>query len=200
MPVLYNSPPSGNCYKVRLMMALLGREYDRVDFDVREGLQRAEEHRKRNPAGRVPVLELDDGRFLPESNAILAYLAEGTEWFPSDPFERAQTLRWMFWEQNLHEPVIATARYWIKIAGNRNPEGVDVAELQERGLTALDTMERHLREHDWFGGSRATTADLALFAYTHVAGDAEFDLGAFPQVLAWIERVKEIPGYVTLEA
>lgn len=200
MPVLYNSPPSGNCYKVRLMMALLGKDYERVDFDVREGLQRGEEHRKRNPAGRVPVLELDDGRYLPESNAILCYLAEGTEWLPSEPFERAQTLRWMFWEQNLHEPVIATARYWIKIAGERNPEGVDVPGLQKRGLVALDTMERHLREHDWFGAARPTIADLALFAYTHVAEDAEFDLADFPKVLDWVGRLQQVPGFVPLDA
>lgn len=198
---LYSMPSSGNSYKVRLLLALLGRPYTHVGMEY-ETAALAEAHASRRlPLGKLPVLELADGTRLPESNAILCFLADGTDWLPDDPVDRARTLGWMFWEQNQHEGVIAVRAALLTYESRRHlatPERL--AELLEAGHERLQRMEERLATHDWIATDRATVADLSLYAYTHSAGaKGGFDMGRFPGINRWIGRVAALPGHVTLD-
>jgi glutathione S-transferase len=197
---LYQYAPSGNCYKVRLLLAHLGIPYQRVEVDLVRGEARTPEWRAAHPLGRVPVVVLDDGTELAESNAILWWFAEGSPYLPEDRRARAQVLQWLFWEQYDHEPYVAVARAWLKFFGL--PEGKtekDLAERQERGRKALAVMDRWLAEHPWFAANAYTIADLALYAYTHTAEDGGIALAPFPHVVAWCGRVRAQPRHVTID-
>jgi len=198
MYVLYDNLDSGNAYKPRLLMALLGIAFRRIEMDTDAGETRTPAFLARNPNGRIPVLELKDGTMLPESNAILYYLAEGTPFWPADRTARAQVLQWMFFEQYSHEPYVAVARY---IRRHLEPGHARYDELPmrlDRGNQALAVMEGHLKTRDFFVGAAPTIADLALYAYTHVAGQGGFDLGAYPALRAWLDRIAALPGYVPI--
>jgi glutathione S-transferase len=197
---LHDNLSSGNGYKARLLLAQLGLPFERVEYDIDRAETRTPEFLEMvNPNGRVPVLELEDGRFLPESNAILFYLAEGTPFFPDDRFGRAQVLSWMFFEQYSHEPNIATPRFWITHRVEMTEERRATLEPKRRlGYAALGVMEEHLEDRGFFVGDRYTIADIALYAYTHVAREGGFDLEGFPAVRAWLERVAAQPGHVPI--
>jgi len=196
---LYSTQASGNSYKVRLMLAKLGRPFRLEEVDIFAGENRTPEFLARNPDGRVPLLDLD-GRFLAESNAILFYLADGSRFLPADAFDRAETLRWMFFEQHSHEPGIAAARFWLKqVRGGRELRTHDVDRWMEEGYAALKVMERHLDGRHFFVGEALTIADMALYAHTHVAEEGDFSLRGFPAVRAWLERVAAEPGHVDME-
>jgi len=191
---------SGNCYKVRLAAHRLGLPLELIDVDILKGESRTEDFLARNPNGRVPTLELDDGRHLAESNAIMFYLAEGTPLLPADRFARAQALQWMFFEQYSHEPYIAVARFWWTIKpGGREERKDRFPEWHERGHQAFAVMERHLSTHDWFAGDACSIADIALYAYTHVAHEGDFDLAPYKAIGAWMERVRAEPGHVPMD-
>ncbi len=196
--VLYDNPVSGNCHKVRLILSLLGTEYERRELSVTDHTGRVETLGGLSPTLNVPTVVLEDGRPLAESNAILWYFAEATEYLPDDRYERAQVLQWMFFEQYKHEPAIAVPRFWDSIAGDELPRPGDLEERRASGRQALKVMERHLREHEFFVGVGLTIADIALFAYTHVAHEAGFDLEPLPSVRGWLERVEAQPGIVPL--
>jgi glutathione S-transferase len=199
--LLYNSQVSGNCYKVRLLFAHLGIGYDREEVSVADRSNRPELLGGLNPALRVPTLVLDDGRSLGESGAIIWFFGERTRFVPDDPFERAQVLQWMFFEQYDHEPAIAVVRFWLKYSGRPREDFAD--RLDERvaaGYRALDALERHLDGRSWLVGDGMTLADIALYAYTHVADEAGFELGRYPAIGAWLDRVTNEPGHVTIDA
>jgi glutathione S-transferase len=198
--LLYNSQVSGNCYKVRLLLAHLGLDYERQEVDVVDRSTRPELLGGLNPSLRVPTLVLDDGRSLGESGAILWFFGEGTPFVPEDSYERAQVLQWMFFEQYDHEPTIAVCRFWLTFSGRPDGLGPRLAELQQGGNRALGAMERHLADHSFLVAERFTIADISLYAYTHVAGEGGFDLGAYPSIQAWLERVAGQPGHVTIDA
>ena len=198
--VLYDNPVSGNCHKVRLILGLLGVEYERREMSVVDYSDRIEVLGGLSPTLNVPTVVLEDGRPLAESNAILWYFANGTEYLPSDSYERAQILQWMFFEQYKHEPGIAVPRFWDAIAPESFPRPADLDLRRASGREALKVMERHLREREFFVGERFTIADITLFAYTHVAGEAGFDLEPLPAVRAWLDRVEAQPGIVPMEA
>lgn len=198
---LYSMPSSGNSYKARLLLALLGRPYRHVGMEYLTPELDAAHAAGTLPLGKLPVLELEDGTRLPESNAILCYLADRTDWLPADPLARAQTLAWMFWEQNQHEGVIAV-RAAIRTYPNRahlnTPERM--ADLLERGQAILGQMETRLSAADWLTDPGPTIADLALYAYTHSAETkGGFDLAPFPGLRAWLARIAALPGHVTLD-
>jgi glutathione S-transferase len=198
--LLYDSPASGNCYKVRLLLAHLGVEYGRQDIDVVDRSDRRELLGSLNPALRVPTLVLDDGRPLAESNAILCYFGEGRRFVPGDRYERAQVMQWLFWEQYEHEPAIAVARFLKTYSGQPHVWGQKRIELAARGERVLDTMERHLDGRDWFVGDSLSLADIALYAYTHVADEGGFSLDGNPATRRWLARVAAEPGHVTIDA
>ena len=193
MVTLYDYLPSGNGYKVRLLLSQLGVRFRLVEKDIMKGETRTPDFLAINPNGRIPVLELEDGRRLAESDAILFYLAEGTRFLPEERLARAEVLQWMFFEQYSHEPYIAVARFWTHYLG----KAVD-AEKTERGYQALDVMERHLGVRQFFVGERYTIADVALYAYTHVAHEGGFNLVAYPNVRAWLGRVASEPEHVAI--
>ena len=197
---LYDSAVSGNCYKVRLLLSLLGHDYERVPVDVVDRSRRKELLGDKSPILRVPILELDDGTHLPESNAILFYLAQGSEYFPTDPLEQTRVLQWMFFEQNLHEPNIAVIRFWVKYAktADRYPEPMKLRTAG--GYAALKAMERHLESNRWFAGERFSIADIALYAYTHSADEGGFDLERFSHVRRWLADVADRPGHIAIDA
>jgi glutathione S-transferase len=197
--LLYDSAVSGNCYKVRLLLAQLGLGYERHPVDVvdrsgREGLLG-----ELNPALRVPTLVLDDGRPLAESGAILAYLAHDPPFLPADRFEHAKVLQWMFFEQYSHEPYIAVVRFWTEFPQTAPPTE-RIEARREGGYAALRAMEQHLDGRAFLVGGRYTIADIALYAYTHVAHEGGFNLGGFPAVRAWLDRVREQPGHLLMTA
>jgi glutathione S-transferase len=194
--LLYNSAVSGNCYKVRLLFAKLGIGYDRREVDVFERSDRPELLSDLNPALRVPTLVFDDGRTLAESGAILFYFGEGTDYLPADAFERAQVLQWMFFEQYDHEPNIAVARFW-ELAGIHPPQA-ELEAKRERGRAALNALELHLADHQFLVAERYSIADIALFAYTHVAPEGGFELEPYPAVRAWLTRVAAQPGHIAI--
>jgi glutathione S-transferase len=197
--LLYENPLSGNCYKVRLLFALLGIEYERRELSVTDRSGREEILGGLSPSLNVPTVVLDDGRPLGESNAILWYFANGTEYLPDDSYERAQVLQWMFFEQYKHEPAIAVLRFWLSILGEP-PAGADLESRRIAGHQALAAMERHLEEHDYFVSGRFTIADIALYTYTHVAPEGGFDLEPYAAVRRWLERVAAQPGVVPMDA
>jgi glutathione S-transferase len=196
--LLYDNDLSGNCYKVRLLFAQLGIQYEARELSVFDRTNRPEVLGGLNPALRVPTLVLDDGRTLAESNAILCYFAEGTSLLPEDRFERAQVLQWLFFEQYSHEPYIAVARFWAH-AGITPPDAEQEAK-QRGGIAALKAMEDHLRAREYLVGERYTIADIALYAYTHVAPEGGFELEPYAAVRAWLERVRSQAGHVTIDA
>lgn len=195
---LYDFLPSGNGYKLRLLLTQLGVPFERVEVNILKGETRTREFLSKNPNGKIPVLEIEPGKYLAESNAILVYLSEGTEFLPYDRFLRAQVLQWLFFEQYSHEPFIATSRFWITILGKAKENHEAIKQKQELGYAALRLMESYLTTHSFFVGERYTIADIALFAYTHVAGEGGFDLTQFPAIQAWIEKVKTQPGYINI--
>jgi glutathione S-transferase len=198
---LHDYLPSGNGYKVRLLLTQLGIPFQRIEYDITRGETRTPEYLENvNANGRVPVLETEEGTLLPESNAILFFLAEGTPFLPDDRLERARTLQWMFFEQYSHEPNIAVARAWLHVFDVQMTEERRAAleERQKRGYDALGVMEEHLETNDYFVGGRYSVADISLYAYTHVAGEGGFDLGGYPAILAWLERVSSRLGYIPI--
>jgi glutathione S-transferase len=198
--LLYNSPVSGNCYKVRLLLAHLARQYETVEVDVVDRSNRSELLGALNPALRVPTLVLDDGRPLAESNAILWYLGDGTEYVPEDPYERAQVLQWMFFEQYSHEPFLAVVRFWLTYSGAPDKFADQIPARMKGGYAALDAMEKHLAGCSFLVGERYSIADISLYAYTHVAHEGEFDLSTYAAIRDWLGRVAAQPGHVTIDA
>jgi glutathione S-transferase len=192
---LYDYAGSGNAYKVRLLLAQLDIPYERIPISIFTGESRTPRFLAKNPAGRVPVLELDDGRCLAESNAILWYLARGTSLLPEDPFEQSQVLQWLFFEQYEVEPVIGTARFWV-LTGRAAARPAELQTRMEAGTRTLAEMNRHLASRDFFVAQKYTIADVALYAYTHVAAEAGFDLRPLPALRAWFERVAREPRFV----
>jgi glutathione S-transferase len=195
---VYGFSPSGNCHKVRLLLEQLGRDYRWIERRSDDGSTRTPEMLAKNPNGKVPFVELDDGRVLTESNAILYWLGEGTSFLPSDPWQKAQALSWMFFEQYSHEPYIAVARFICGWTPIDSPRRADLPRLRERGHQALAVMERHLASHAWFTGESYGIADIALHAYTCVAGHGGIGLDAYPAVRGWLQRVEATPGFVPM--
>ena len=200
MHTLYSMQDSGNCYKLRLAMAQLDVPFELADVDILKGESRTPGFLDLNPNGRVPTLKLADGRVLAESNAAMWYLAEGSSLLSDDRYTRAQILQWMFFEQYSHEPYIAVARFWLhlKPGGRQEKAEADIAGWMERGNQALYVMERHLSDNGFFAGGRYSIADIALYAYTHMAGDGGFDLAPYPAVRAWLARVSDEPGHIDI--
>jgi glutathione S-transferase len=195
---LFDYLDSGNGFKVRLLLAQLGMKYQWTHVDIDKGLTRTPEFLKRNPNGRIPTLELDDGTFLPESNAILWYLAEGSRFLPPTQLGRAQALQWMFFEQYSHEPFVATPRYIVRHFAADHPRRAELPARIEKGHAALKVMEGHLGTREFFVNDRYSIADIALYAYTHVAPDGGLDLAPYPSVRTWLDRVAAQPGYIPL--
>ena len=200
MYTLYSMQRSGNSYKVRLTLAKLAMPYRLVEIDILQGESRTPEFLGKNPNGRVPLLEVAPNRYLAESNAILWYVARGTELAPEDPIERAEALQWMFFEQNSLEPNIGTAYFWLSLVkGGRDLQEHSLDDWMENGNRALRVMEMHLSKNPFFVAGRITIADIALYAYTHVAHQCDFDLSPFPAVRDWLDRVAAEPGYVPMD-
>jgi glutathione S-transferase len=197
--ILYDSQVSGNCYKVRLLLAILGVAYERHSIDVVDRSDPREPLRGLNPARQVPTLVLDDGHALAESNAILWYLSRGSAYLPDDELERAKVLQWMFFEQYSHGPYLAVVRYWVSIAAERPRESV-IENRRKAGYQALDAMEGELSECQFLVAERYTIADIALYAYTHVAHEGGFDLSGYPAISAWLDRVAQQPGHIPITA
>ena len=198
--LLYESSVSGNCYKVRLLLTHLGLPFERRELSVVDRSNRREVIGDLNPALRVPTLVLDDGRPLAESGAILWYFGEGTRFVPDDRYERARVLQWMFFEQYDHEPTIAVARFLLSYSGEPDRHAATIAEKLGGGYRALGAMESWLEAHPYLVGDRLTIADIALYAYTHVAHEGGFDLAGYPAVQAWLHRVAAEPGHVPMSA
>jgi glutathione S-transferase len=196
--ILYDYLDSGNGYKIRLLLAQLGRSYRWVELDIMQGATRSAGFLAKNPNGRIPTLELDDGTCLAESNAILWYLADGTPYLPAGKLERAQVLQWMFFEQYSHEPYVATPRFILKHLPEDSPRRAELPKRLEQGRAALAVMEAHLAGRQFFVGGHYSIADIALYAYTHVAHEAQLDLTPCPAVRAWMARVASQSGYVPL--
>jgi glutathione S-transferase len=197
---LYDYLDSGNGYKVRLLFALLERRYRWVELDIMRGATRTADFLAKNPNGRIPTLQLEDGACIAESNAILWYLAEGTAYLPTDRLGRAQVLQWMFFEQYSHEPYFATPRYILKHLPEDSPRRAELPRRLEQGRAALTVMETHLRERQYFVGERYSIADIALYAYSHVAHEAQLDLAPYPSVRAWLARVADQPRHRAITA
>ncbi len=195
--LLYDSAVSGNCYKVRLLFAHLGLSYERHEVDVIDRSNRPQLLAGLNPALRVPTLVLDDGRSLAESNAILWHMAQGTPYLPDDRFQQAKVLQWLFFEQYSHEPYIAVLRFWLAVA-KLSPTDQELDAKRRGGDAALDALEGQLELGPYLVGDAYTIADIALYAYTHVADEAGFDLAGRPATLAWLERVSSQPRHVPI--
>jgi glutathione S-transferase len=197
--LLYNSQISGNCYKVRLLLAQLGIPYEKRDVDVVDRTDPRDFLAGLNPARRAPTLVLDDGRPLAESNAILWYFGEGTRFVPDDRYDRAKVLQWMFFEQYEHEPAIAVARFLKTYSGKPELWESQREHLTKRGIKALHALEGGLQDRDWLAGDGMTIADVALYAYTHSADEGGFSLDEYPAIRVWLERVAAQPGHVTID-
>jgi len=200
--ILHEDARSGNCYKIRLTAAHLGLQLTRKNYDIMKGETRTAEYlRDVNANGRIPVLQ-DGDRFLPESNAICFYLANGSKLIPDGHFDQADMLRWMFWEQYNHEPNVATLRFWLRFVGLEaltDAQRVQISGKRENGLAALDLMDTHLEGRKWFVADQFSLADICLFAYTHVADEANFDLEAYPEIVRWMERIMTMDEHIGLE-
>lgn len=195
---LYDYLPSGNGYKARLLLTQLGIPFELVEVDITAGLTRTPEFLAKNPNGRIPTLEIEPGIFLPESNAILFYLAEGTAFFPRDRLERARVLQWMCFEQYSHEPNIATVRFWVSHDLLTPERRAQLDQKRALGYAALGVMEQHLAQRSFFVGERYSIADIALYAYTHVADEGGFDLTPYAAVRDWLRRVRSQPGHIPI--
>ena len=190
---------SGNCFKVKLLLDQLGQPYEWIPVDVLKKESRTPQFMTMNPNGRIPLLQTAEGEFLPESNAILHYLADGTPMLPTDRLAHAQVLQWMFFEQYSHEPFVATARYIVRYLGRPQEREEQLQQKIAPGYAALDVMESHLKSRTYFVGEQYSIADIALYAYTHVAEEGTFDLSRFPAICAWLARVRSQPGYVGMD-
>jgi len=195
---LYGYLDSGNGYKIRLLLAQLARPYTYRELDITKGASRSPEFLRKNPNGRTPILELEDGTCLAEYNAILWYLAEGSAFLPSEPLLRAQVLQWMFFEQSSHEPFVATARFIVRHLPLDSPRRAELPMRLEQGRLALKVMETQLEGRAFFVGERYSIADIALYAYTHVAHEAQLDLAPYPKVRSWLERVSGQGRHVSI--
>jgi glutathione S-transferase len=196
---LYDYLPSGNGYKVRLLLTQLQIPFERIELDIIKGETRTPEFLRKFPNGRIPAVELDDGKLLFESNAIISYFADDTPLTPADRFQRAQVFQWLFFEQYSHEPYIASVRYLVIHPEVKDPRRAIVDTLMRpRGYAALGVMEDHLQTREWFVGDRYSIADIALYAYTHVADEGGFELAGYPATRAWIERVKSQPRHILI--
>ncbi|MDH3234706.1 MAG: glutathione S-transferase family protein [Alphaproteobacteria bacterium] len=200
MLTLYDYLDSGNGYKVRLLLAHLGRDYTLVEKDIMQGETRTPDYLAMNPNGRIPLLQLEDGSFLAESGAMLNYLAEGTPFLPDGGIDRARVLQWMFFEQYSHEPPIAGARFRMRHKEQTDEVKAEIAALRAPGEAALAVMEGELAARDWFAAGRYTIADIALYAYTHVSDHGGFDLARYPAIGRWLTRVKAQPGWFPMLA
>ena len=200
--ILHEDARSGNCYKIRLTAAHVGIKLERKNYDIMHGETRTPEFLSDvNANGRIPVLQ-DGDRFLTESNAICFYLANGSKLIPDGHFDQADMLRWMFWEQYNHEPNIATLRFWLRFIGVEalnDAQRIQITGKRENGLHALDLMDKHLEGRKWFAADRFSLADICLFAYTHVADEADFDIEAYPEIIRWMERIMTLDGHVGLD-
>lgn len=190
---VFGMSASGNCHKIKLLLTQLGEPFNWQEIDILKGESRTEAFLAINPNGRVPTAEIKPGVYLPESNAILYYLAEGTRFLSADRFERADTLHWMFFEQYSHEPYVAVARFIMKFLPVDSPRRNELPRLHEKGYQALDVMERHLRSHNYFVGDNYSIADIALHAYTHVANEGGFDLSRYRAIPQWLDRIAAQP-------
>jgi glutathione S-transferase len=197
--LLYNSQVSGNCYKVRLILAHLGIAFEREELSVVDRSNRPELLGGLNPALRVPTIVLDDGRAIAESNAIIWYFATNTPYLPDDEFERAQVLQWLFFEQYDHEPYLAVVRFWVRYSASPPPQA-EIDARRAAGYRTLDALERHLADREFLVGGRYSIADIALYAYTHVAPEGGFELDGYPAIRAWLDRVAGQPGHVLITA
>jgi glutathione S-transferase len=199
MYTLYSMQKSGNSYKVRLALAQLGLRYRLEEVDILKGESRTPEFLAKNPSGQVPLLEVAPGRFVAESNAILWHLASGTRLRPENRYDRAEALQWMFFEQHSIEPNIGAAYFWlVLVKGGRELQQHALEDWMEEGYRALGVMERHLKRHRYFVADRYTVADIALYAYAHLAHQCDYDLAAFPAIRGWLERVAAEPGHVLM--
>ncbi|MDB5655363.1 MAG: Glutathione S-transferase domain [Tardiphaga sp.] len=196
---LYSMQRSGNSYKVRLALALLEAPYRSIEVDILRGESRTPEFLAKNPSGQVPLLEVAEGRYLAESNAILWYVAIGTALAPESRMDRAEALQWMFFEQHALEPNIGAAYFWLcLVRGGRDLQTHALEDWMERGYAALQVMEDHVKINDFFAAGQMTIADIALYGYTHVAEQCDFDLDSFPAVRRWLRRVEQSPGFVSM--
>ncbi len=195
---LYDFLPSGNGYKVRLLLTQQQIPFTRIEVNILEKESRTPEFLTKNPNGRIPVLEISLGQYLAESNAILFYLSQGSQYYPLESFEQAQVMQWLFFEQYSHEPNIATPRFWIKFLGKPKDYQDALKQKQSLGYAALNVMENHLKKQDFFVGKTYTIADIGLYAYTHVAEEGGFDLINFPAIQAWFKRVEAQPRYIKI--
>jgi glutathione S-transferase len=197
---IYGDSKSGNCYKLKMLCAEMQIEYDWHEVDILAGETRTPEFLAMNANGRIPLLAHPDGRYLAESNAILCYLADGSEFFAGDAFARAEILQWMFFEQYSHEPYIATSRFIVRYLGNPPERQADLEQKRAGGYAALGVMDRQLQENEFMAGEKFTIADIALFAYTHVADEGGFDLGDYPAVNNWMDRIRSRSLFTAMEA
>jgi glutathione S-transferase len=195
---LYDYLPSGNGYKVRLLLTLLNIPFERVELDILKDETRTDVFLSKNPNGRIPTIELDSGEILSESGAILYFFADATPFFPEHALDRAHVLQWMFFEQYNHEPNIAVARHWIQHLGLDDNRQRALPERHKGGYAALAVMEKHLATHNYFAANRPTIADIALYAYTHVADEGGFELDRFPAIQSWLARIAGLPGYIPI--
>ena len=195
---IYGDIRSGNCYKLKLLLELLGRPYRWEALDVLSGVTQSPNFLALNPNGKIPLLRLDDGRVLAESNAILHFLAEGSDFLPTDRWDHAQVLQWLFFEQYSHEPYIAVARFIRSFLGLPEARRAEYESKQAGGYRALAVMDQHLARQEWLVGDGCSIADIALYAYTHVAHEGGFELAGYPSVRAWLDRIAALPGYVPM--
>ncbi len=196
---LYGDSQSGNCYKIQLLGAFLDLQYEWIAVDILAGDTETDDFLKMNPNGKIPVLVLDDGRTLSESNAILNYLAAGSALLPADPYDRARVLQWQFFEQYSHEPYIAVARFIARYLGLPDDRREEFESKKAGGVKALKVMEQQLEKSDYLVGDHLTIADISLYGYTHVADEGGFDLSTFPAIQSWLKRISDQPGYVGME-
>lgn len=195
---LYDFLPSGNSYKVRLLLTLLEIPFKRIDVNILEGETRTSEFLQKNPNGKIPLLEIAPDKFLAESNAILFYLSQGTDFFPQDSYAQAQVMQWLFFEQYSHEPNIATSRYWITILKQPKKYQEQLKQKHQLGNAALQVMERHLSNHNFLVAESYSIADISLYSYTHMAEEGGFELQNFPNILAWLQRIKAHPLHILI--
>ena len=196
---LYSMQRSGNSYKVRLALALLDVPYENVEIDILRGESRTPDFLSKNPSGQVPLLEVAPDRYLAESNAILWYVAAGTPLAPEDRIDRADALRWMFFEQHALEPNIGAAYFWLALVrGGRELQTHSLEDWMERGFKSLQVMEKHLLHHDYFAAGQLTIADIAMYGYTHLAETCDFDLAEFPAIRRWLQRVEQEPRFISM--
>ena len=196
---IYGDVFSGNCYKIKLLTALLDLPHEWVPVDILARETTNPDFLRRNPVGQIPLLELDDGCYLSESNAILNYLAQGSPLIPGDPFDHARMLQWQFFEQYSHEPYIAVARFIKRYLGLPQERRADFESRQQGGYKALSVMETQLKQTPFVAGMVFTLADISLYGYTHVAGEGGFDLAGFRGINTWLERIESLPGYIPME-